>query len=174
MSDDQDKNQDTVDALHALVSEDVEAEPQEASAEGEFDPMSVIGDSAPSAAAPDMADIPPIEVSSSTLGQRNAKFHARAQAAQTHQLKSIAIPLLITVGLLLFVCSGTAIWQVLTATEESTLAAEDSLLPMRYRAPFALAGIPIGAFLLFGAYHFRKELQLIEQASQRGRGGEAG
>ena len=176
MSDDEDKHQDTVDALNALTNEDLDAEPHEAAEQKDFDPMSVIGDAIPAADEAPMIDLAPDAVDpSSTLRRRSAQVHARTQQAHTHQLKSIAIPLLITVGLLLFLCSIIAIGQVASASgdPDAIAAINESLLPMSYRQAFPVAGFPIGAFLLFGAYHFRKEMQQVRQADKRSRG-EAG
>ncbi len=173
MSDEQDKHQDMVEALHALSSDEPIDESQDAPPEQEFDPMSVIGGAAdPQDAALAASPVPEPSLS---LRQRSAQLQARSRQAQSHQLKSIAIPLLLTVGVLLLICSLLAVYQVIAATGDEALTEDmnQSVLPLAYRKLFPVVGIPIGAFLLFGAHYFRKEMQQLRR-SAGSRGGSEG
>ena len=95
--------------------------------------------------------------------RRTADFDQRARQAHAHQYKTVMIPLLLTLGVILLLMG---LWVVLRggepvpppATGDPPAAAAPQDFNAAFQKWFPLLAFPLGAFLLAGAWWFHQDV----------------
>jgi len=107
-----------------------------------------------------LAGLPATAPTPAAKRARAANFHKRSGAAHAHHFRRTMIPLLLTVGGLLFLLAiGTLV--MMATTEEAALQQNPYL--MRYGKWCIIAAFPLGAILLVGAWLFHGDVKRSEQ-----------
>ncbi|HUS47551.1 MAG TPA: hypothetical protein VNA25_13015 [Phycisphaerae bacterium] len=170
MTQEPDKWDQSADALKSLAdgtSEDPEqaADPVEPPAEpaDPADPADAMAaleagmSASPESQPVELEGVSAVPLDDAARRRQTAGFERRTQKAHAHQFKVIMIPLLITVGVLLFVC-GTILLATAPESDPTDPFAEPQDKLRVFRSWFPLAAFPVGAFLLFGAWYFHREI----------------
>jgi hypothetical protein len=89
-----------------------------------------------------------------------AKFEERSARAQHQQMKKFMIPLLVTVGVLLFLFGGYLLTKL---PGQAEAAADGSMLARPWAKFVVLAAFPLGAILMLGAWLFHQDVQRAEK-----------
>jgi hypothetical protein len=185
VAENEEKHNDSADALDALASKDqvdghtdalsalaegkdlTVDEPADAPEAGE---AAVTGDVVPTelvdqpAAEALAAGVPPIQVDPVARKIQEEKFRRQSLIAQHHQLKKFMIPLLLTVAVLLFVCGGLLVALMSTQGENGgKLAITHGLLNHPFGRFLVFASFPVGAILLLGAWVFHQDVRRMEK-----------
>ena len=88
---------------------------------------------------------------------RAATFQGQAHRASTHQLKQIMIPLLVAVGALLIVLAGVVMGMLASGRSPKSGAGAWAAV---------IVAFPLGGFLLFGAWWFRRDVKTAKGANR--------
>lgn len=171
---------DSVDALEAMAEgnltefelQEVQGQDpaldDESQASAPVDPADVLGEGVASAddeafvlaPAAEGEALPPAE-SAQAQQARAAAIQATAQRAQFHQFKSIMIPLLLTVGALLFVLGVIVLIRSAPTPADDSSAAAPTMFS-RIQGWFPIASFIVGGVLLFGAWLFNRDLRAAQ------------
>lgn len=138
---------------------------QAAQAAEPLDPVAALEGRMPVSTEPpvELEGVPDVPGADEDRRRQVAGFEDRTRKAHAHQFRTIMIPLLITVGILLFIC-GTVLLATGPESEPTDPFAErpDSL--KSFRSWFPLVAFPVGAFLLFGAWYFHREISAARKS----------
>ncbi|MDY6914362.1 MAG: hypothetical protein SVT52_07900 [Planctomycetota bacterium] len=95
---------------------------------------------------------------------RAATFQTQHRIAHAHQYKRTMIPLLLVVGVLLFILSGVTMFVLLTGRSAGGAGPEMSQnLLMRNGVWLVVFAMPLGAILLVGAWLFHRDVSQAER-----------
>jgi uncharacterized membrane protein len=178
MADAQNSHDDSAEALKALAEGnltdfELQQSQDQSSAQGDqaaapFDSQQVLDapgpadENAPMGVAQDQPQPQAAEEESPQARQeRTAALAARTRRAHFHQFKSIMIPLLLAVGVLLFVCGAFVL--IYDGDAEGVEIDPPTGLLGNMRSWFPIAAFVVGAILLAGAWLFRRDLKAAQE-----------
>jgi len=152
------KHGESIDALRAMADGEEIALPDELEAAdgGREEPSSGIkaladGEGAERADDVDLADLPETDDALQARLKRTAALHHQTRRVHAKQFKQAMIPLLLVVGLMLFVLGAVTGYMVVNGTITKPVAKWA-----------AIGAFPVGAVLLLSAWLFRLDLKAAE------------
>jgi len=173
MNERHEKRSRSADALHALSQGEETAasgpeEQQETGAEVPSGMTALAGDQAfdPGHAEAVMAAVPAHQDPLAVRKARAASLVGQSRRVYAHQFKKTMIPLLLTVGGLLFLFSLITLAMIAPRIGDDTMS---STRLVRYGGYLILAALPLGAILVLGAWMFHKEVSAAERLDRQTR-----